>query len=306
VKYNSTEIITESDFNGKIRLNRNLLWHGGVETLLGKLKPEPVFDLVISSPPYNIGKGYEQNQDIQDYMLWQKRVIDKIVRHLKPTGSLCWQVGNYLERRKGGRSSTILPLDFVFHDIFRDAGLRLRNRVIWRFGHGLHCKHRFSGRYEVVLWYTKTDDYIFNLDSVRTPQKYPAKKHYKGPNIGEFSSNPIGKNPEDVWDIPNVKSNHVEKTIHPCQFPVALVDRFVLALTDPDGLVFDPFAGVGSAGVAAVLHGRKFWGCEPQDEYVSIARQRIEDAANGKATYRPFDRPIYDHKQSKLSEKPDR
>jgi len=283
-----------------------MLWHGDAEQLLDALPKRPIFDLVFTSPPYNIGKGYEQRQRIDQYIAWQERMIQKTVERLKPSGSMCWQTGNFLERRKGGRSSTILPLDIVFHDLFRSAGMKLRNRLIWHFGHGLHCSYRFSGRYEVVMWYTKTDDYTFNLNAIRSPQKYPGKRYFKGPKQGQYSCNPIGKNPEDVWDIPNVKSNHVEKTIHPCQFPVALVDRFVLALTNRGGLVFDPFAGVGSAGVAALIHGRSFWGCELDSRYIEVAKKRMEDAANGKALYRPFAKPVYDHTRSKLSRKPNR
>jgi adenine-specific DNA-methyltransferase len=139
---------------------------------------------------------------------------------------------------------------------------------------------------------------------VRVPSKYPGKRHFKGPRRGEFSGNPLGKNPEDVWNIPNVKSNHVEKTSHPCQFPVGLIERLVLSMTKPGGLVFDPFAGVASAGVAAALHGRRFWGCEILPEFVSEGLRRIEDAAAGRAKYRPHDKPLYDHTQSSLSKMP--
>jgi adenine-specific DNA-methyltransferase len=277
-----------------------------VEHFLDGLPQTPIFDLAITSPPYNIGKAYELRQQLQDYLSWQKRIIGKISKRLKPTGSICWEVGNFIEKGKGGKSSTILPLDIVFHDLFHEFGLQLRNRIVWHFGHGLHCAYRFSGRYEVVMWYTKTDQYTFNLDDVRIEPKYPGKKYFKGPNAGKYSCNPKGKNPEDVWAIPNVKSNHIEKTTHPCQFPVALVDRFVLALTNPGELVFDPFAGVGSAGVSALMHGRRFWGCELEPKYIKIAKSRLEDVIKGCPKYRPLERPIYDHTKSNLSRKPQR
>jgi hypothetical protein len=120
------------------------------------------------------------------------------------------------------------------------------------------------------------------LDAVRVPTKYPSKKHFKGPNVGKFSRNPLVKNPEDVWNIPNVKSNHVEETSHPCQFPVGLIERLVLALTNPGELIFDPFAGVASTGVAAALHRRRFGGCEVVTEYAETGRKRIQDALDGK------------------------
>lgn len=238
-----------------------------VEKLLDALPVEPLFDLVVTSPPYNIGKEYENQMPLDEYVAWQKRILEKIYLRLKPSGSICWQVGNYVD------NGSIVPLDFEFAPIFRQLGMQLRNRIIWRFGHGLHSKKRFSGRYEVVLWYTKTDDYVFNLDDVRIPAKYPGKRSFKGPNKGQLSGNPLGKNPEDVWDIPNVKGNHVEKTIHPCQFPVGLIERLVLALTNEGELVFDPFCGVASTGVAALLHKRNFWGCEVIKEYIETGKQ---------------------------------
>lgn len=278
------------------------LWQGDALAFLRGLPNEPILDLVVTSPPYNIGKEYETRRGLDEYIKWQESIIDEIIPRLKRGGSLCWQVGNYVD------DNQIFPLDIEFAPIFKKHGLQMRNRIIWTFGHGLHTQKRFSGRYEVVLWYTKTetkkDAYTFNLDAVRIPAKYPGKKHFKGPNAGQLSGNPLGKNPEDVWNIPNVKSNHVEKTTHPCQFPVGLVERCVLALTNPGDLVFDPFAGVASAGVAAAIHGRRFWGCEMMEEYSKIGLQRMQDALNGKAVYRSHDKPIYDHTQSPLSRKP--
>lgn len=279
------------------------IWKGDVESFLQGLPLSPIFDLVVTSPPYNIGKEYETKTGLEKYLEWQERIINEIVPRLKQGGSLCWQVGNFID------DNEVFPLDIEFAPIFKKHGLQLRNRIIWKFGHGLHTARRFSGRYEVILWYTKTttksDPYTFNLDAVRVPSKYPGKKHFKGPKAGKLSGNPLGKNPEDVWDIPNVKSNHVEKTQHPCQFPVGLVERLVLSLTNPGDLVFDPFAGVASAGVAAALHDRRFWGCEMVPSYVKIGQERVQAALDGTAIYRPHDREVYDHTQSNLSKAPE-
>jgi adenine-specific DNA-methyltransferase len=218
---------------------------------------------------------------------------------LKDTGSICWQVGNYVE------NGSIMPLDIELAPIFKELNMHLRNRIIWHFGHGLHNQTRFSGRYEVVMWYTKTDNYTFNLDPVRIPSKYPGKRSYRGENKGKLSGNPLGKNPEDVWDIPNVKGNHVEKEEHPCQFPVGLIERLVLSMTNEGDLVFDPFAGTASSGVAALLHRRSFWGCEIMDNYIKIGQRRLQDTLSGTIKYRPHDKPIYDSSTSKLSRIPD-
>lgn len=288
--------------NGILELD-HALWQGDVEKFLKGLPRETLFDLIVTSPPYNIGKEYETRTGLEKYLEWQEGIINELIPRLKPGGSICWQVGNYVD------DNEIFPLDIEFAPIFKKHKLRLRNRIIWQFGHGLHNQRRFSGRYEVVLWYThsetKKDTYTFNLDPVRIAAKYPGKKHFKGPNAGQLSGNPLGKNPEDVWSIPNVKSNHVEKTEHPCQFPVGLIERLVLALTNPGDLVFDPFSGVASSGVAAALHGRRFWGCEPVAEYAKTGTQRIQEALNGTAKYRPHDKPLYDHTQSNLSKAPE-
>jgi len=249
--------------------------------------PDNSIQLVVTSPPYNLGKPYERKMELEQYVRDQRSVIDECVRVVKDGGSICWQVGNWV------RNGQIVPLDLVLYPFFARHGLKLRNRIVWHFGHGLHCAKRFSGRYEVILWFTKGDDYVFNLDAVRIPQKYPGKKHFKGPNVGKYSSNPKGKNPSDVWEIPNVKSNHVEKTVHPCQFPVALVQRLVKSMTDPGDFVLDPFMGVGTTAVAAVIEGRRAAGAEIVREYYDIACRRVRLAYEGRLRIRP-DRPVYE------------
>lgn len=273
------------------------LWSGDVLDLLNKLPKEPLFDLVVTSPPYNIGKSYENNKSLKEYFAMQKEVIELTDRLVKNSGSICWQVGNHIDKKK----ESIYPLDFGFHEIFSNLGYTLKNRIIWKFGHGMHAKKRLSGRYETILWYVKSQDYTFNLDSIRIPSKYEGKTYYKGPNKGKVSSSSKGKNPEDVWDIPNVKGNHVEKTIHPCQFPVGLIQRLVLGMSNPKDVVFDPYMGVGSAGIASIIHDRKFIGADKDNDYVKIAKERLSDLKKGKLKYRSHKTPIYDHESSGLS-----
>jgi DNA modification methylase len=262
--------------------------------------PKDSVRLIITSPPYNIGKSYETRTSIQDYLDSQKTLIGELARVLDPRGSICWQVGNYIE------DSEVFPLDIYYYPIFKDIGLKLRNRIVWHFGHGLHASKRFSGRYETLLWFTKSDDYVFNLDQVRIPSKYPGKRSFRGDRRGELSGNPLGKNPSDfwgilqedfdcgLWDIPNVKANHVEKTIHPCQFPVELAERCVLALTHEDDVVFDPYAGVASSLVAAVKQGRKAYGADWSEEYVRIGTDRLRRLLSGMLETRPIGKPVHE------------
>lgn len=297
---NKVIVIQDKGLIGQAHLEDNILFEMDVESVLDSLPEEPIFDLVVTSPPYDIGKSYEKRIPLEEYVAWQERIISKIYPRLKDNGSICWEVGNYINK-----DGSIFPLDIALDPIFRKLNMQLRNRIIWHFGHGLHSKTRFSGRYEVIMWYTKTDEYVFNLDPVRIPSKYPGKRHFKGPHKGELSGNPLGKNPEDVWDdIPNVKSNHVEKTIHPCQFPVGLIERLVLSMTNKGALVFDPFAGVASSGVAAIINDRSFWGCEIVDEYIQIGQERLKQSIDGTIKYRE-NKPIYDPGKSNLSKTPE-
>jgi len=257
------------------------------------------FDLIITSPPYNVGKSYETKTSIEKYLETQEEIINELVRTLSDKGNLCWQVGNYVDKGE------VFPLDIYYYQIFKKHGLKLRNRIIWYFGHGLHASNRFSGRYETILWFSKTNEYIFNLDNVRVPAKYPGKRHFKGAKKGQLSGNPKGKNPSDIWEIvandwdtamwniPNVKSNHPEKTEHPCQFPIELVERCVLALTNENSWVLDPFAGVGSTVIAAIINNRNAIGIEKEADYCKIAKQRISDLNEGKLKIRPINKPIH-------------
>jgi DNA modification methylase len=265
-----------------------------------KTCPDCFAKLIITSPPYNIGKEYETQKNLKKYLDEIEPILEQLVRVLASDGSLCWQVGNFVEQ------SEVFPLDVYFYPIFKKLGLKLRNRIIWTFEHGLHCSVRFSGRYETLLWFTKSDDYIFNLDSVRVPSKYPGKTHFKpGPKYGLPSGNPLGKNPSDVWklmlhewetglwNIPNVKANHPEKTLHPCQFPIELVERCVLALTDEDDWILDPFSGVGSAMLAAIKLNRRAIGCEREKKYIEEAKRRMNLLLSGNLPYRPLGKPVH-------------
>lgn len=274
--------------------------------------PDASCTLVVSSPPYNIRKPYERNdrRTYDEYVEWQGEVAKAIAPKVTRDGSLCWQVGTYVSEGE------VFPLDVPFIGVFRELGFKLRNRIIWRYNFGLNADRRFSGRYETLLWFTKSDDYFFNLDPVRIPQLYPGKRHSakKGEKAGTPSGNPLGKNPSDywefsaetdfkqnpVWDIPNVKSRHPEKTDHPCQFPVELVERCVLALTRPGEVVLDPFVGTGASAIAALKHGRSAIGIDRDGSYLQIAKDRLDALALGVLPLRPLGKPV---RRPKVNEK---
>lgn len=262
--------------------------------------------LVITSPPYNIGKEYEREsrRSLKEYSDWLDPIVEKACKKITADGHLCWQVGNYV------LNGEVFPLDYLLYHLISKRGLKLRNRIIWHFNFGLHATKRFSGRYETLLWFTKAEpnEYCFQLEAVRVPQLYPGKRHSsaRGERAGQPSGNPKGKNPTDfwvfepqqafdegaIWEFPNVKANHPEKTIHPCQFPSELVERCVLALTKPGDRVLDPFVGVGTSVVAAAKHNRVGIGIDQSQAYIEIARARLRDYECGRLATRPLGKPV--------------
>jgi adenine-specific DNA-methyltransferase len=282
------------------RDSKAALFHGDRLSLLDQIAKSGLqAQLIVTSPPYNIGKEYEEAMSLTEYIEHQRQTIEACVNVLSRTGSICWQVGHFIQG--SGRKKEAFPLDLVLYPVFKDFGLKLRNRIVWHFGHGLHEQFRFSGRHETILWFTQdVEDYTFDLDPIRVPQKYPGKRNYRGPNKGLPSGNPNGKNPSDVWDMPNVKSNHIEKVEHPCQFPVGLVERLVLSMTRPGDLVVDPYVGVGSTAVAAVMHGRRAAGSDTEKKYLDIAHHRIQMAWAGTLKTRPMNQPLFEP-DSKMS-----
>lgn len=173
----------------RFKVSEHVVIHPGDCLDLLRTIPSEAMQLIVTSPPYNIGKEYETRLKLETYLEQQAKVIRERVRTLSRRGSICWQVGNYYVDR-----GTIIPLDTVLYPIFTELGVRMRNRIVWHFEHGLHCSRRFSGRYETLIWFTKSDDYLFHLDPIRVPQKYPGKKYFKGTKTGQYSCNPLVMN----------------------------------------------------------------------------------------------------------------
>lgn len=244
------------------------IFEGDCVELLRTL-PDSCVDLVVSSPPYNLGKEYEAKRALEVYVADQAKVLAECARVLKATGSIFWQVGSFSD------NGVLIPLDIRFFPVLESLGLKPRNRIAWVRQHGLHARKKFSCRYETILWFTKSDQYAFDLDSIRVPQKWQNKKHYRGERRGELSCNPNGKNPGDIWLFRNVKHNHEEQTVHPCQFPEDLIARIVLAVTKPGDMVLDPYMGTGTVAVVSRDHGRHFMGAETESRYHAVAIRRL-------------------------------
>jgi adenine-specific DNA-methyltransferase len=245
------------------------IFSGDCRNLLSRL-PDECVDLIVPSPPYNLGKKYEARRALEIYVAEQAQVLRECARILTPTGSLFWQVGAFAD------TGMLIPLDIRFFPILEACGLIPRNRIIWARQHGLHATRKFSCRHETILWFTRSDSWQFNLDAIRVPQKYQNKKFHKGDKHGELSCHPGGKNPGDIWLFRNVKHNHEEQTIHPCQFPEDLIARIVMATTSEGQVVFDPFMGTGTVAVVARDLKRRFMGAELDPGYHAVALRRLK------------------------------
>lgn len=232
-------------------------------------------DLVVTSPPYNIdirygnktskgkvieskGVKYKDCMDEDTYRAMLTRVFSECKRVLKDTGSLWINIKN---RSLDGE---ILP-PFWIQDMFSD--LYLKNLIIWNFDWGGSTNKRFASRYEFVFWYVKNKDhYTFNLDDVKVPALNYRPDRYKTQL----------KNPSDVWRISMVSGNFEERTAHPAQYPEELVERILLAGSNPGNVILDPFMGSGTSAVVAKKLNRRYLGYEIVEDYVQMARERLE------------------------------
>ncbi|HEY0383039.1 MAG TPA: site-specific DNA-methyltransferase [Candidatus Elarobacter sp.] len=271
------------------RRNDVTLYRGKCQSLLRRLGPQSV-DLVLTSPPYNLGKSYETRRSLEEYLKEMREILDLLAVVVKDRGTLCWQVGSVLV----GPSRRPIPLDLLMYNDFVSRNFFVQNRIVWHFEHGKNRTSRLSGRHETLLWLTRDESsFTFNMNAIRAPQKYPAKKAYKGPRKGQYLSNPLGKNPGDVWIFPNVKQNHPEKTDHPCQFPFELAERAIRAFSNKGDLVVDPFMGVGTTALAAAYFGRRFAGAELVRAFVDVAEDRLEQLATGTLRLRRMNTPVH-------------
>lgn len=248
-----------------------LIYQGDCITLLKQMPPESIA-LTVTSPPYNIGKAYETPLPLTDYLAWCETWLQAIHRITSPNGSFWLNLG-YLPVPDRAKA---LPIAYLLWD---KIPFYFVQEIVWHYGAGVAGRYFFSPRNEKFLWYVKnSQDYIFNLDAVRDPNvKYPNQK-----KNGKLKVNPAGKNPGDVWHFPKVTSGQnrssKERTAHPAQFPLAVIERIIHASSLPEQWILDPFIGSGSTAVAALSLGRRVIGFDIKAEYCEMAATRIEKA----------------------------
>jgi adenine-specific DNA-methyltransferase len=232
--------------------------------------PSEMFNAIITSPPYNIGKEYESVQPLNDYIDWSAEWITAASKLLTDNGTLLLNLG-YVSVENEGRA---IPIPYLLWD---KVPLYLNQEIVWNYSAGVACKNYLSPRNEKVLWYVKdSKNYTFNLDAIRDKNvKYPNSK-----KNGKLRVNTLGKNPSDVWEIAKVTTGYNrssnERTPHPCQFPTDLIDRMVLGFTNEQDIVFDPFVGSGTTFESCMKNNRFCVGFEIKPEYCEIAKKRMQ------------------------------
>jgi adenine-specific DNA-methyltransferase len=223
----------------------------------------------VTSPPYNIGKEYETPRHVKDYLAWCAAWIKDIYNVTAPTGAFWLNLG-YLSLDNRAKA---IPIPYLLWD---SVPFYLLQEIVWHYGAGVASRLNFSPRNEKFLWYVKNPgEYVFNLDAVRDPDvKYPNQKKH-----GKLKCNPKGKNPSDVWVFPKVTSgaqrSSKERTPHPAQFPLAVIDRIVKACSREGDIVLDPFLGSGTVAEVALRNNRRVVGFEIEPKYIKLTATRI-------------------------------
>lgn len=242
-----------------------------MDALEGMRQLDPdLFDLTVTSPPYNIGKEYETPLPVDHYLDWCQGWLGEIYRITARRGAFWLNLG-YFELPGKAKA---LPIAYL---LWNRSPFYLHQEIVWNYGAGVSTRKMFCPRNEKFLWYLKSpDEYVFNLDDVRDPNvKYPNQK-----KNGKLKCNPLGKNPSDVWEFPKVtsgeKRSSKERTPHPAQFPLAVVERIVKACSNAGDVVLDPFMGSGTTAIAALRNDRRIVGFEISHDYCRLIRTRIQ------------------------------
>ncbi|MEJ0010247.1 MAG: site-specific DNA-methyltransferase [Alphaproteobacteria bacterium] len=272
-----------------------VLYQGDCIELMRSMGKNAQFNLTVTSPPYNIGKEYEEVMNLDKYIQWSQQWI-QCVHDLTCNNGAFWLNLGYVSLPEKAKA---IPLPYLLWD---KIPFYLIQEIVWNYGAGVAGKTFLSPRNEKFLWHVKNaEDYTFNLDAIRDPNvKYPNQK-----KNGKLKCNPLGKNPTDVWDVWQIAKvtsgkdrSSKERVDHPAQFPIELISRIIKASSNPGDWVFDPFMGSGSTAVSALRTGRKAIGFEIRRDYLDITIARISNERESKQTL--FDKSS--HRQSSIIE----
>ena len=229
---------------------------------LVELKKLPNFsvDLIVADPPYNLGKDYgktKDNLEKKEYLEFSKEWLSECNRLLKPNGTIYIFMG-------------IRFISYIYQILEDDLGLDFQNWIVWHYTQGLGKKKGFSSRHDDILVFSKGNSPKFNLDDIRIPQKFYRK-----------INNMRGANPGNVWEFSHVHYCNENRQDHPTQKPEGLIERIVLASSDENDVVLDPFSGSGTTLRVCQQLNRSGIGIEIHQEYVDLTHDRLSKEFNG-------------------------
>lgn len=226
---------------------------------LPKMQSE-TFDLIIVDPPYNLGKDYGNNQDAKefnDYLSFSRSWLKEAHRLLKPNGTIYVFMGFRF-------------ISYIYDILLRELGMFFNSWIVWHYTQGIGKTKGFSPRHDDILMFTKSKEFVFNLDAIRIPQKYYRERN-----------NMRGANPGDVWEFSHVHYCNENRQKHPTQKPEGLIERIILASSDKGALVLDPFFGSGTTLKVCQQLNRPGTGIEINPDYVQICRERLQKKFSG-------------------------
>ena len=218
------------------------------------------FDLIVADPPYNLGKNYGNNldnRDFDEYLEFTRRWLCEVPRLLTSRGTIYVFMGFRF-------------IAYLYEILERELGMRFGNWIVWHYTQGIGKTKGFSPRHDDILMFTKSRDFVFNLDAVRVPQKYYRERN-----------NMRGANPGDVWQFSHVHYCHENRQNHPTQKPEGLIERLVLASSDEGARVLDPFFGSGTTLRVCQQLNRLGTGIEINPDYLKIAQDRLQSDFSG-------------------------
>ena len=232
-----------------------------------KQLPDNSIQLICVDPPYNLELA---RWDIYDgYIEWASKWIDEAYRVLSPHGSMVIFGGIQFRDVKSGDL-----LDIIQY-VRKTTKFKLINTIIWHYKNGMSAHRFFANRHEEVIWLTKTNDYYFDLDSVRVPYSEEDLKLALKDKRLNHENTKKGKNPTNVWDIGRLNGNSKERVGHPTQKPVEIIDRFVKSLSYPGSTVLDFFAGSGTVGRVCINEGRNCLMCDSDKKLLEYFNKHI-------------------------------
>jgi DNA modification methylase len=245
----------------KTMLNSNnlTLLQGDALELFNALESDSV-DLIIADPPYNLGKNYGVTQDnlvFEEYLTFSRQWLTQAKRVLKPTGTIYVFMG-------------VRFISYLFQILEQDLDLQFNSWICWHYTQGIGKTRGFSPRHDDILMFTKNKNHIFNVDAIKVPQKYYRERN-----------NMRGANPGDVWQFSHVHYCQKNRQPHPTQKPEGLIERMMLASSNEQDLIIDPFSGSGTTLRVAQQLNRKAIGFEINPDYIQQTTARLAQPFTG-------------------------